>query len=192
MSMDPEHSATLTSLSVRSTDLYHRREERNLLPGCFLTSGACFTLILLDLVRQLQFGSPLSLPRSDPDGCAPIWKEGDLHRSSSADWRGPCSCGLYVAALYESPPRESNGCLLFSVILHEPRGEPSNVPGSPLIGVGWCLGHSHKTNSYYSLNSKLNQNLALMLLIIKHLTVILKYFNNPFCIFILAFLWIYI
>lgn len=39
-----------------------------MLPGCFLTSEICFTLVLLGLVGQLS-GSPLSPVRSDPDRC---------------------------------------------------------------------------------------------------------------------------
>lgn len=108
--MDHEDSAILISLSGRGSVLYNRREERNLLPGCFLTSEACSTLILLDLVRQLHFCSPLSLVRSDPDGCPPAWKEGVGHRSSSTDRHGPRSCGLYLApwctwGCPESPPQ---------------------------------------------------------------------------------------
>lgn len=104
--MDHEDSATLISLWGHSSGLYNRREEKNLLPGRFLTSETCFTLILLDLVRQLHFCSPLSLARSDPDGCAPAWKEGVGHRSSSTDRRGPRSWGLYMATLvYLGVPR---------------------------------------------------------------------------------------
>ena len=58
-------------------------------------------------------------------------------------------------------------------------------PTRPAWADGW---DSHKTNSYYSLNNKLNQGLAVTLLIIKHFTVILKYFHDLFCIFILEFL----
>jgi len=139
MSMDHEDSATLTPLSVRSAHSYHRGEERNSLPGCFLTSGACFTPALLNLVRQLHSGSPLSLTRSNPDGCAPAWKAGDRQEQQHRlTWPlQPRSIGGRpgVPGVPRVTLRESSDCLLFSG-LHEPRGELSDVPGAHSTGVG--------------------------------------------------------
>lgn len=114
-----------------------------MLPGCFLSSVACFALILLDLVRELPFGSPLSPARRDPDGCAPTWKEGRKKICTGADTQTDVAPAAAVCTWTpwstlgcpKSPPRNYSGSLLFSV-LHEPRGEPSDVPGFHLTGVG--------------------------------------------------------
>lgn len=171
---DHEGSAALAFLSVWSSGLYNRREEGNLLPGCFHCDLAAFG----EAATFFTAESGEEWPRHE--GGKDGW-ESNLYRSSIPDWCGLCSCVWMGPFCHPGAPRAawaqhgSPVVVCFSMVCVSLRVRCAMYL-DPMWPVGWWLGHSPKTNSHYSLNNKLILRLALItLLIIKHLAVIFKY-----------------